>query len=114
MQIFTTLILTQDRLIVAGNVIQGTANSVLLWQTATTAASSAGAVSKQQTDLTAEDEDEVWHLKPFLSPASVSRGANCAGERPTCCVPSFHSSSARAAGVTLLPHHSKLQARPEL
>ena len=59
-QIFTTLVLTQDRLIVAGNVIQGTANSVLLWQTASTAASSAGAVSKQQGRLSADDDDEVW------------------------------------------------------
>ena len=101
MQIFTTLVLTQDRLIVAGNVIQGTANSVLLWQTATSAASSAAASSKQQSQLTAEDEDEVCLATcgiPFVAkPASSSLGGKIACN----CV---HDSSApaRVIGAALL------------
>lgn len=37
LQVFTTLVLTQDPLILMGNAVQGTLNSVLLWQTVTTA-----------------------------------------------------------------------------
>lgn len=37
MQVFTTLVLTRDPLILMGNAVQGTLNCVLLWQTVSTA-----------------------------------------------------------------------------
>ncbi len=53
--------LTQDRLIVAGNVIQGCFNSVLLWQTAATAARVAGRAG-ELSDMGAKDNEEVLGL----------------------------------------------------
>jgi len=114
-QIFTTLVLTQDRLIVAGNVIQGTANSVLLWQTASTAASSAGAVSKQQSRLSpADNEDEVCtHPTATSATAHVKQHSSvCLNSRQPVCDDEFQaywpqpriscSSSQSTHGVRLL------------
>ena len=95
-QIFTTLVLTQDRLIVAANAVQGSFNSVLLWQTALTAAGSAGRAGKQLSDVTTEDEEEVLCLPACVQAAlrvSTEAWALAAAVHPTASIPSVGNAS---------------------
>ena len=65
---FTTLVLTQDSLILAGNAVQGTLNSVLLWQTASTAARRSRRRARGAAGDTSTDDEQARH------PWGITRG----------------------------------------
>lgn len=72
MQVFTTLVLTQDPLILMGNAVQGTLNSVLLWQTVSTAIerSRRSRGSAGSTHDSAEEVSQYECLRWKISPGS--------------------------------------------
>lgn len=72
-RMFTTLVLTQDSLLLIANAVQGVLNTVLLWQTALSAYQ-----RRQQRLLQAKEDGEDLHDEPHsqgqetgMSPVSV-------------------------------------------